>query len=140
MENGEPRILGIDFGLKRIGIAITDPLMMFGYALVTLANDNKLWENLSQIFSEFYIQKIILGMPYKSDGSPPNFSKELEIFKTTIENKFDVSVEFIDERYSSKIAEEQIIASVTSKKKRRDKSLIDKNAAAVLLNDYLENA
>lgn len=135
----EQRILAIDFGEKRIGFAITDPLNMFGYPLVTISNDNKFWNELSKVISEYKVVKIILGYPLKESGSESTSSKAVLKFKEELEKRITIPIELVDERYSSSIARDRIIQSVSSKKKRRDKSLLDKNAAAVMLEDYLNS-
>jgi len=135
----EERILAIDYGGKRIGLAVTDPLNMFGYPLVTIPNDIKFWNELKKVISEYCVVKIILGYPLKESGDESKISKAVLKFKMELEKKTELSVELVDERYSSSIAMERIIHSVSSKKKRRDKSLIDKNAAAVMLEDYLNS-
>jgi len=133
----EERILAIDYGSKRIGLAVTDPLNIFAYPLITFQNDSKFYERLKKIIDEYHIIKIILGYPLKESGAESTSSQSVLKFKTELENKISLPIELIDERYSSSIARERIIQSVSSKKKRRDKSLLDKNAAAVILEDYL---
>ena len=133
----EERILAIDYGTKRIGLAVTDPLNIFAYPLITLPNDSKFFERLKKIIDEYHIVKIILGYPLKESGDESASSLSVLKFKAELENKIVLQIELIDERYSSSIARERIIQSVSSKKKRRDKSLLDKNAAAVILEDYL---
>jgi putative holliday junction resolvase len=133
----EQRLLAIDFGKKRIGIAVTDPLNIFAYPLVTISNDTKLWSKIAEIVSEYHVVKLIIGYPLKENGNESVTSREVLKFKEELEKKSDLPIVLIDERYSSEIARQRIITSVPSKKKRRDKSLLDKNAAAVILEDYL---
>jgi len=133
----EERVLGIDYGTKRIGLAVTDPLNIFAYPLITLPNDSKFIDQLKKIIDDYHVAKIILGYPLKESGDESASSQSVLKFKEELENKIGLPVELIDERYSSSIAQERIIQSVSSKKKRRDKSLLDKNAAAVILEDYL---
>lgn len=135
----EARILAIDFGEKRIGLAVTDPLNIFAYPLSTLQNGSKFWDNLSKIISEYSVVKIILGYPLKESGGQSASSKMVDNFKVKLEKRISLPVELVDERYSSNIAKQRIIELVSSKKKRRDKSLVDKNAAAVILEDYLNS-
>lgn len=132
------RIVGIDFGEKRIGIAITDPLGIFAQPLTTLLNDDKFWKGLELLLSQYKIAEIVVGYPLKESGDKGEITGKIDQFVKTLEKKFQVPVELADERYSSGIAKERVIASVTSKKKRRDKGLIDKNAAAVILEDYMK--
>ncbi len=131
------RILGIDFGTVRIGIAITDPLCMFAYPLTTLKNDSKLWSKLKDIKREYSVKEVVLGYPLKESGEISESTLAVEKFKNMLEDKLKVTVHLIDERYSSEIAKERILKTTSSKKKRRDKSLVDKHAAAIILEDYL---
>lgn len=133
------RILAIDYGVKRIGIAISDPLNMFSIPLKTIKNDVKLWNNLKQIFAEYTIDKVICGYPLKEDTSKSLLTDKVVNFANEFKVKFKIEIEFVDERYSSSVAWEHIIESVPSKKKRRDKSLIDMKAAAVILDDYMKS-
>ena len=64
----EQRLLAIDFGKKRIGIAVTDPLNLFAYPLITILNDTNIWNNLSKIISEYNVVKLIIGYPLKENG------------------------------------------------------------------------
>jgi putative Holliday junction resolvase len=134
----EQRLLAIDFGKKRIGIAVTDPLNLFAYPLITISNDTKFWSNLLKIISEYHVVKLIIGYPIKENGDESVSSGEVLKFKEELAKKSNLPIVLIDERYSSEIARQRIILSVPSRKKRRDKSLLDKNAAAVILEDYLK--
>ena len=133
----EERILAIDFGTKRIGLAITDPLKMFAIPFDTIPNDSLAIEKISNIIKEKFVVEIILGDPVGESGGNSVLSPAIQKFKKELELKSNLTIQLVDERYSSSIASERILQSVTSKKKRRDKSLIDKNAAAVILEDYL---
>ena len=137
MKDYAERILSVDFGEKRIGIAISDPLKMFAIPLITIENNNLFFNKLKEIIEEYNFVKIVLGYPLKEDGTKTILTDKVEEFKTKLEKQFKIEVIYVDERYSSSIAWEQIKVSVKSKKKRRDKSLIDKNAAAVILEDFL---
>lgn len=134
----EERILAIDYGEKRIGLAVTDPLNIFAYPLVTLENNKNLWLELEKIIRDYHVKKIILGNPLKESGAESKIFPLIKKFKEEIEKKFQLPVELVDERYSSLIAKKRIIESVPSKKKRKEKGLLDKNSAAVLLEDYLK--
>lgn len=135
----EKRILAIDYGSKRIGIAITDPLNIFAYPLITLTNDNKFFDNLKKILLQYKVVKILIGSPLKENGEESVTSQSVNKFIEELKKNLQIEIELVDERYSSEIARQRIIESVVSKKKRRDKSLIDKNAAAVILEDYLKS-
>jgi putative Holliday junction resolvase len=135
----ENRFLAIDFGLKRIGLALSDPLKLFSYPFSTLTNDNNLWVNLDKIIKEKKVSQIILGYPLKENGEATSLTEKISKFKKEIDKKFNIPIILWDESYSSQTAKEKIIQSVTSKKKRRDKGLIDKNAAAVILQEYIDS-
>jgi putative Holliday junction resolvase len=132
------RILGIDYGAKRVGIAITDPLRIFAYGLTTIENNPKFWDNLLKLFVEYDVELIVLGYPLKESGERSSSTELIEKFKIELESKVKITIELVDERYSSSIAKQQILESVTSKKKRRNKGLVDKNAAAIILQDYMD--
>ncbi|MGE5681031.1 MAG: Holliday junction resolvase RuvX [Bacillota bacterium] len=134
----EERILAIDFGIKRVGLALSDPLKIFAYPFKTIPNDNKLLESLGQIIKESYVVKIVLGYPLKENGQKSETTLLVEKFKEEFESRINVPIILRDERYSSQLAKENIISSVTSKKKRRDKGLIDRNAASIILQEYLD--
>ena len=137
---GEKRILSIDYGSKRVGIAITDPLKMFAYPLITINNDSKFWNEFMKIFEEYDIEKIILGYPLLKSGDKSKSTLLVEKFQKELNKRLkDIPLELVDESYSSQKAMENIMEAVPSKKKRRDKSLIDKNAASVILHEYLNS-
>jgi putative Holliday junction resolvase len=134
----EKRILAIDFGEKRIGLAVTDPLNIFAYPLMTISNDADAINKLKSIIDEYHVVEIILGNPIKESGSNSKIYEAVVKFKEKIERVVEMEIKLVDERYSSSIAKQRIIESISSKKKRRDKTLIDQNSAAVILEDYLK--
>ena len=135
----EKRVLAIDYGKKRIGLAITDPLKLFAIPHSTISNDTNLIKNLLELIDEKSVKEIILGNPIKESGEDSDFSKEVRKFKLQLESKSGIEIILVDERYTSELAFKRVIETVPSKKKRRDKSLIDKNAAAIMLEEYLNN-
>ncbi len=134
------RILAIDYGTKRVGIALTDPLKIIASPFATFDNDKLLIDKIVTLVKEKEVEKIIVGYPLNGDGSKTILSDTIEQFSKKIELLTSVMVELYDERYSSLIAGERIIQSVTKKSKRRDKSLVDKFAAAVILEEYLKES
>ncbi len=132
------RFLAIDYGEKRIGLALSDPTLTFAYAYQTFNNDSKLFKNLMQLISEKNVRKIILGLPYQDDGNLSSNAKVIIAFKEKLEKHFKLEVILKDESYTSEIAKFQIIQSVTKKSKRRDKGLVDRNSAAIILQEYLD--
>ena len=135
----ESRIMGIDFGEKRIGIALSDPLLIFGYPFTTLQNDLTFMNNLSKIIREKNIAKVILGLPSSKFKSSAELSKKVQTLKLEIESKFKIEVILWDEEYTSAIAKKRVIESVTKKSKRKNKDLLDKHSAAIILQEYLDS-
>ncbi len=130
--------MGIDYGEKRIGIALSDPLLTFAYSFITLSNDLNLINNLSKIFNEKNVTKVILGLPSLRFKSSTELNKKVQEFKIEIENNLKVEVILWDEEFSSVLAKEKVIESVTKKSKRKNKELLDKQAAAIILQEYLD--
>ncbi|HPN38588.1 MAG TPA: Holliday junction resolvase RuvX [Melioribacteraceae bacterium] len=139
MSEQNKRILGIDYGEKRVGIAITDPLRIFVYPLLTLSNDERLIENLEKVLIEYNVEKIVVGYPYKEDGSKWQVTENIEKFAKILGEKFKLAIEFYDERYSSELAKNRVLQSTSKRSKRREKGIIDRNAAAIILEDYLKD-
>jgi putative Holliday junction resolvase len=136
----EKRILAIDYGLKRIGLALSDPLEIFAYPHDVIYNDESLWRNLEKIISENAVYKIILGLPLRENGEKSHITDAVIKFKEELEIKTKLPVIFWDETYSSKTAMQNIIAGGVKKQKRRDKTLLDKGAAAVILTEYMNSS
>jgi putative Holliday junction resolvase len=136
-EGKETRIMALDYGAKRIGVALSDPLFTFAYPHTTIKNDNKIWYELDKLVKDKSVSKIILGYPFREDGKPSSISGEISRFKAGLEKRYKIEVMLWDERYTSSIATEMMILSTNKKSKRRDKGIIDRNAAAIVLQEYL---
>ena len=132
------RILAIDYGTKRTGIAVTDPLKLIAQPYKTVPT-SELNDFLEQYLREEAVEKIILGMPLHADGSPAQIAHLVVGFSRKLRKTYpEIPVLHWDERFSSRDAKEAILESGVSQKKRRDKSLVDQVAAALILKDYLE--
>ena len=134
----EERILAIDFGIKRIGLALTDPLKIFAYPFKTILNNNKIINELISIIKQYNVKRIIIGYPLREDGRKSELTKSVDKFRDMLKSKIDIDILLQDERYSSQLALSKVLESVNKKKKRRDKGLIDRNAASIILQDYLD--
>jgi putative Holliday junction resolvase len=139
MEIEESRIMGLDYGIKRIGVALSDPLKTFAYTHSTIQNDNKKNIQLEKIIKEKFVIKIILGIPNEVKKSKTSIFNEVMKFKDELIKNFNIEVLLWDETYTSVIAERKILESVSSKRKRQNKSLIDMNSAAIILQEYLDS-
>jgi putative Holliday junction resolvase len=132
----EKRILGIDYGLKRIGLALTDPLETFAYPLKTIPNDKNLFKELAALIKEKNVEKIILGIPSENSNKNSLIFNRVKSFKELLIKKFGIEVIPWDEGYTSVIAKQRVIESVNKKSKRQDKGLLDRNSAAIILKEY----
>ena len=133
------RVLAIDYGSKRIGLALSDPLLIFSYSYKTILNDDKLWHNLDQVIKEKEIVKILLGVPYQENGNLSSNAPMILKFKEVLSKRYSLDIIEWDESQTSERAKEIIIQTVTGKKKRKDKGLIDKGSASIMLQEYLDS-
>lgn len=133
------RILAIDYGAKRTGIAVTDPLRIIATPLDFVAT-HTLEEFLTKYFQNETVDKVVIGMPKKLDGSDTNATSIVQSFINRFKKVFP-SVELIlhDERFTSKMALDAMIAGGSTKKNRREKGNIDKVSATIILQSYLES-
>ena len=133
------RLLGIDYGEKRCGIAITDESQIVATGLTTVDTKNLLsW--LKDYLSKEEVELLIVGEPKRLHGEASKIEETIKVFIEEFKKEFvHISVERVDERFTSKMAFETMIQSGISKKKRRDKALIDEISAAIILQDYLYN-
>lgn len=132
------RILAIDFGLKRTGIAVTDPLKIIASGLTTVPTA-EVMVFLEKYCSEEEVECFVLGLPLHPDGNPAQIAGQADLFAEQLRKKFpDHPVFRQDERYTSNDAKRIILQSGAKKQKRRDKALVDKVAAALILEQYME--
>lgn len=129
-------ILCLDFGLKRIGVAIGSTEATIAFPRDTLINDNFVLENLKLIIETENIEKILVGMPYKRDMSVGDIDPELQCFVELLKERFNLPVEMVDERYTSKIAESKL--HDVGMKAKDQKSILDSTAAQVMLQEWLD--
>ena len=131
------KYLGVDFGLKRIGLSITDQEKIFAFPLTTIQFDNA-FNFFKDLFFKEEVSKVIIGYPKRLSGVDSDIESSIKIFITKFKKQFpEIEIERFDERFTSKLASKVIISSGLGKKKRSDKSLIDKVSAAIILQDYL---
>jgi len=131
------KYLGIDFGLKRIGLSITDQEKIFAFPLTTIEFDNA-FNFFKDLFLKEEVSKVIIGYPKRLSGVDSDIESSIKIFITKLKKQFpEIEIERFDERFTSKLASKAIVSSGLGKKKRSNKSLIDKVSAAIILQDYL---
>lgn len=133
------KLLAIDFGTKRIGLAETDPLQIIASGLDTIEN-KKIFEFLDKYLITEQVDEIIVGEPKRMDDTPSESEKHIKPFIENLEKKYpNIPVKRFDERYTSKMAFQTMIDSGIGKKARRNKGLIDKISATIILQSYMES-
>lgn len=131
------RIIGIDYGTRRVGLATTDPMQLIATALDTLPPD-ELIPFLEKYMVSEEVEAIVVGEPLLEDGQPAEIHRKVMRFVARLREQFPgVEVFLQDERYTSKEAQAIILRSGVSKKKRRDKTLVDKVSAVLILEAYM---
>jgi putative Holliday junction resolvase len=131
------RILSIDYGLKRTGLAVTDPLQIIATGLTTVAS-KELIPYLRDYFSREKVEMIIVGEPRNWDDSPTHATPLVEKFVKELQKNFPaIPVTMVDERYTSKMARDAMLEMGLKKKDRRNKALVDEIAATIMLQEYL---
>jgi putative Holliday junction resolvase len=132
-----PRILSIDYGLKRTGIAVTDELQIIASGLTTIPSETAI-SFLTTYFSKEQVLKVLIGEPKQMNGEPSESTAIIEEFVKKFSKAFpEMKIVRVDERFTSKMAFQTMIDSGLNKKKRQDKALVDEISATIMLQDYL---
>jgi putative holliday junction resolvase len=132
------RILSIDFGMKRTGLAVTDPLQIIATGLTTIES-RQLIPFLKDYFTKENVELIIIGEPRNLDDSETHATPLVEKCIRDLQKNFPaIPVKKVDERYTSKMAKDAMLEMGLKKKQRRDKKLVDEIAATILLQEYLQ--
>ena len=133
------RILAIDFGRKRAGIAATDELKLIANGLTTV-HVKDIWEFLADYLSKEKVECIVVGEPRDMQNQPSEASRFIEPFVNKLRKTYpDMKIERYDERFTSKLAFDAMLAGGLKKQRRQDKALIDKISATLILQSYLES-
>ncbi len=131
------RIIAIDYGHKKTGIAVTDELQLIASGLTTVPT-TKLISFLKEYLSEEKVEKFVVGEPKQMDGTPSESEELIQTFLKKMSSSFPkIPIERQDERFTSKMAMDTMIASGLKKKQRRNKALIDEISATLILQTYL---
>jgi putative Holliday junction resolvase len=132
------RIMAMDFGLKRTGLAVTDPLQLIAGGLATVET-RKLMEYLQQYFKAEAVERVIIGDPRNHDGSDTHATKPVAYFMEAFCKKFpNMPLTPVDERFTSKMARKSMMEMGLSRKKRQNKGLVDEISAIMMLQEYME--
>lgn len=131
------RILSIDYGGKRTGLAVTDPLKIIATALKTVETP-KLMAFLKEYIPKEGVELIIIGMPVNWDDSATHATPLVKKFITELQKAFpQLPIKEVDERYTSKMASQAMLEMGLKKKQRQDKAMVDQIAATIMLQEYL---
>lgn len=131
------RLLGIDFGLKRTGIAVSDENNIIASGLTTV-NTAELMDFLKKLVSEKNIGTLVLGEPKRLNMEDSHSSANVRLFKEALEKEFpSLQIVLMDERFTSKMAMQSLVMGGVSKKKRQNKELIDEVSATIILQSYM---
>ena len=132
------RILSIDYGGKRTGIAATDPLQIIATGLGTVETP-KLMQFLKDYFSREQVELVIIGMPVNWDDSETHATPLVKKFITAFQKHFPaIPIKEVDERYTSRLASQAMLQMGLKKKQRQNKAMVDEIAATIMLQEYLQ--
>ncbi len=133
------RIMGIDYGRKRTGVAVTDPLQIIAGNLATVPS-HTLMQFIKDYIGRESVERIVVGQPTQLNGEPSESMKYITPFVNRLRKELpDMPVVMYDERFTSTIAHQAMIDGGMKKSDRRDKSRVDAIAATIILNDYLQS-
>lgn len=133
------RILGIDYGRKRTGIAVTDPLQIVANGLTTVPT-HTLLDFIKKYIEQEPVEAIVIGKPTQLNGEPSESMRYIDPFIKRLQNELpQMPVILFDERFTSALAHQAMIDGGMKKKDRQDKARVDAIAASIILNDYLQS-
>lgn len=131
------RILSIDYGKKRTGLAVTDPLQIIAGGLETVATA-ELFQYLNDYIAREPVERIVIGEPRQPNGQPSeNLQRVQQFVNRWKKARPDVPIEFFDERFTSVLAHQAMLDGGLKKKARQNKALVDEISATIILQDYM---
>tara|TARA_B100001142_G_C14212835_1_gene608324 strand:+ start:165 stop:575 length:411 start_codon:yes stop_codon:yes gene_type:complete len=130
------RILAIDYGEKRIGLAHTDELQLIASPIATVS-PNEIITYLNKYFSQENVECIVIGDPKTLDDKPALISKKIILFANKLKKLFKKPIHMVDERFTSKMAHKSLLMMRAKKNKRKNKSLVDQISAVIILQSFL---
>ena len=132
------RILSIDYGKKRSGIAVTDPLQLIAGGLTTVAT-SELLSFVKQYLAKEQVERIVVGLPKQMNNEASENMKRVESFVNTLRKQLPlIPVEYVDERFTSVLAHRTMLDAGLKKQDRQNKALVDEISATIILQSYLE--
>ena len=132
------KILSINFGLKRTGLAITDDAKMFAFGLDTVES-KVLMDKITSLVKDEKVDEIVIGLPKRLNNEDSHVTENVRLLKEAVENKFPLLiVALLDERFTSKMASSAMHTAGATKKQKKEKGLVDKVSATIILQSYLD--
>ncbi len=133
------RILSIDYGKKRTGLAVTDPLQIIAGGLATVATSG-LFEFLQEYIAREEVERIVIGEPRQPNGQPSENLQRVQQFVNRWRKAVpQIPIEYYDERFTSVLAHQAMLDGGLRKKARQDKALVDEISATIILEDYMRS-
>lgn len=133
------KIIALDFGLKRTGVAITDESKMFAFGLDTW-DSKELLSNLKSIVNKEKVSEVVIGLPKRLNNEDSHITQNVYLLKEALEKELpSIKIVLYDERFTSKMASQSMNLAGASRKQKQEKGLIDKVSATILLQSYLEH-
>lgn len=132
------RILALDYGKKRTGIAVTDPLQIIANGLTTVAT-HTLMDFIKDYVSKEKVERIVMGWPTQTTGQASENQQRVKQFAERLKKTLpDIPVDFYDERFTSVLAHQAMLTGGLGQKRRQDKALVDEISACIILQSYME--
>lgn len=133
------RILALDYGRKRTGVAVSDPLQIIANGLTTVSS-HELLDFLQNYTSKEQVELIVIGLPKQMSGEKSESMNYIEPFVRALKKRLpDMPVQFVDERFTSVLAHKAMLDGGLKKKDRQNKALVDEISATIILQSYLES-
>ncbi len=134
------RVMAIDYGTVRLGVALSDPTRVLATPHAVVQNDQRVFERLAAIVAQHGVREIVVGLPITVAGGDSAMTARVRAFAKRLGEKIPLPVTLYDERYTSLLAEDALRDSGKRRSARQKKGEVDKAAAAVLLQEYLDAA
>jgi putative Holliday junction resolvase len=129
----------VDYGKKRVGLAVTDPLKIIGSALTTVAT-HEIFAYLKDYFAKEDVEKLVVGLPKQMNNEPSESMPLIKQFVDQFKKQYPhIPVQMVDERFTSKLAVQTMVMGGVKKKDRQNKAMIDTVSATIILQSYLES-
>ncbi len=133
------RVLGLDYGTERIGVAVSDPLLTIAQGVGTFRNSNTFFVNLLPVIKQYDVRVIVVGMPYRRGGHRGQMAREVERFIQDLRDKTGLEVVEWDERHTSLMAHQTLLTMGVKRKQRQNKARVDEIASALILQSFLDS-